>query len=190
MECAPREDSDWSESSLSAWINIGSSNTHLAHCEDSDQTGRMPNLIWVFTGRTVILLVLSWGGSSTFVVVLRPFYNMELSFYLTPFYNNVRYIIWTCLYSLKVGNWGYLRFSNSPFNTSFKLYFCKIIKMAWMPKPVLLQAMTTERFWFYKNACKIKQYVWCFQMCSIINYKLCHCWVTSLVTRGAKPRQF
>ena len=33
--------------------------------EDSDQTGRMPRLIWVFTGRTVILLVLSWGGSFT-----------------------------------------------------------------------------------------------------------------------------
>ena len=27
------------------------------------QTGRMPRLIWVFAGRTVILLVLSWGGS-------------------------------------------------------------------------------------------------------------------------------
>ena len=34
-----------------------------ADSEDSDQTGRMPRLIWVFTGRTVILLVLSWGGS-------------------------------------------------------------------------------------------------------------------------------
>ena len=31
--------------------------------EDSDQTGRMSRLIWVFAGRTVILLVLSWGGS-------------------------------------------------------------------------------------------------------------------------------
>ena len=37
--------------------------THWAHSEDSDQTGRMPRLIWVFAGRTVILLVLSWGGS-------------------------------------------------------------------------------------------------------------------------------
>ena len=42
---------DWSESSLSAWRNIGSSTTHWAHCEDSDQTGRMPRLIWVFAGR-------------------------------------------------------------------------------------------------------------------------------------------
>ena len=36
-----------SESSLSAWTNIGSSATHWAHYEDSGQTGRM---IWVFAG--------------------------------------------------------------------------------------------------------------------------------------------
>ena len=41
----------WSESSLSAWRNIGSSATHWVHCDDS-QTGRMPRLIWVFAGRT------------------------------------------------------------------------------------------------------------------------------------------
>ena len=32
--------------------------------EDSDQTGRMPKLIWVFAGRTLILLVLSYRGSN------------------------------------------------------------------------------------------------------------------------------
>ena len=53
----------WSESSLSAWRKHWSLATHWAHTEDSDQTGRMPRLIWVFAGRTVILLVLSWGGS-------------------------------------------------------------------------------------------------------------------------------
>ena len=37
--------------------------THWAHSEDSDQTGRMPRLISVFPGCTVILLVLSWGSS-------------------------------------------------------------------------------------------------------------------------------
>ena len=42
----------WSASSLSAWRNIGSSATHRAHCEDSDQTGRTPRLIWVFAGCT------------------------------------------------------------------------------------------------------------------------------------------
>ena len=35
-----------------AWWSIGSSATHWAHSEDSDQTGRMPRLTWVFAGRT------------------------------------------------------------------------------------------------------------------------------------------
>ena len=42
----------WSESSLSAWRKLGSLATHWTHSEDADQTGRMPRLIWVFTGRT------------------------------------------------------------------------------------------------------------------------------------------
>ena len=42
----------WSESSLSAWRNLGSLATHWAHSEDSDQTGRVPRLIWVFAGLT------------------------------------------------------------------------------------------------------------------------------------------
>ena len=53
----------WSESLLSAWRKLGSLATHWAHSEDSDQTGWMPRLIWVFAGHTVILLVLLWGGS-------------------------------------------------------------------------------------------------------------------------------
>ena len=53
----------WSESSLSARRKLGSLATQWAQGEDSDQTGRMPKLIWVFAGRTVILMVLSWGGS-------------------------------------------------------------------------------------------------------------------------------
>ena len=42
----------WSESFLSAWRNIGSSAIHWVHLEDSDQTGQVPRLIWVFAGRT------------------------------------------------------------------------------------------------------------------------------------------
>ena len=34
-----------------------------AHSEGCDQTGWMPRLIWVFVGRTLTLLVLSWCGS-------------------------------------------------------------------------------------------------------------------------------
>ena len=55
----------WSESSLSAWRNLESLATQWAHSEDSDQTGRMPRLIWAFAGRTLTLLVLSRGGSFT-----------------------------------------------------------------------------------------------------------------------------
>ena len=56
----------WSESSLSAWRKVGSLATHWAHSKDTDQNGWMPRLIWVFAGRTVILLVLSWSGSFLF----------------------------------------------------------------------------------------------------------------------------
>ena len=49
----------WSESSLCAqWVAKDTSFLHV-DSEDSDQTGRMPRLIWVFAGRTAILLVLS-----------------------------------------------------------------------------------------------------------------------------------
>ena len=54
----------WSESSLCAhWLAKDPSFLHM-DIEDSDQTEQMPRLIWVFTGCTVILLVLSWGGSN------------------------------------------------------------------------------------------------------------------------------
>ena len=56
----------WSESSLCAlWV---AKDPRFLHAErgDSDQTGRMPRLIWVFARRTLILLVLSCRGSSTF----------------------------------------------------------------------------------------------------------------------------
>ena len=53
-----------SESSLCVqWVDKDPSFPH-ADSEDSDQTGRMPRLIWVFDGRTCILLVLSRGGSN------------------------------------------------------------------------------------------------------------------------------
>ena len=53
----------WSESSLCAqWVAKGPSFLR-ADSEDSDQTGRMPRLIWVFAGRTLTSLILSRGGS-------------------------------------------------------------------------------------------------------------------------------
>ena len=53
----------WSESSQSAWRKLGSLTIHWAQSEDSDQTGWMPRLIWVFPGRNAILWVLSCAGS-------------------------------------------------------------------------------------------------------------------------------
>ena len=54
----------WSESSLSAWRNHGSISIHWVHSEDSDLTGWIPRLIWVFAGRTLILLAFSCHGSN------------------------------------------------------------------------------------------------------------------------------
>ena len=53
----------WSKSSLCAqWVPKDPSFLSL-ESEDSDQTGWMPRLIWVFAERTFILLVLSCRGS-------------------------------------------------------------------------------------------------------------------------------
>ena len=58
----------WSESSLCAqWVAKDLRFLH-ADSEDSDQTGQMPRLIWVFAGRTATLLVLSCRGSFTVVI--------------------------------------------------------------------------------------------------------------------------
>ena len=67
--CAQRRlRSDWAstqsdQSSLcTQWVAKGPRFLH-ADSKDSDQTGRMPRLIWVFGGQTCHLLVLSWGDS-------------------------------------------------------------------------------------------------------------------------------
>ena len=70
----------WSESSLSAqWVAKDPSFLH-ADSEDSDQTRRMPRLIWVFAGRTLILLVLSCHGS--FVNSMDEFTKPWMIFFL------------------------------------------------------------------------------------------------------------
>ena len=66
---APREDPDqpWHPPSLIRVFAVRSVDVwgpKLSSCsEDSDPTERMSRLIWVFAGRTVILLVLSCAGS-------------------------------------------------------------------------------------------------------------------------------
>ena len=77
-DCVPSEDSDqpWHPPSLirvfavpmkKAWVLSYplSAQRRLwsAHSKDSDHTGRLPRLIWVFAGCTHILLVLSCRGS-------------------------------------------------------------------------------------------------------------------------------
>ena len=70
--CASSE--DWSawisaqsdQSLLSAWRKLGSLATHWMQSEDSDQTGQMPRLIWVFAGSTFILLVFSCRGAYSY----------------------------------------------------------------------------------------------------------------------------
>ena len=78
----------WSESSLSAWRNLGSLATHWEHSEDSDQTGRMPRLIWVFAGRTLMLLVLSCRGSNNVVKELH--YSTDMGGKCLLCFQNVR----------------------------------------------------------------------------------------------------
>ena len=69
----------WSDSSLTAWRKLGPIATHWVDSEDSDQTGQMPRLIWVFAGRTATLLVLSWGCSNFIVVICFSWKEMILS---------------------------------------------------------------------------------------------------------------
>ena len=81
------------QSSLSPWRKLGSLASHWAHSEDSGQTGRIPKLIWIFTGRTSILLVLSWGGSyidGTFVCAVietrgNAFFPLKLTYFRQNF---------------------------------------------------------------------------------------------------------
>ena len=84
----------WSESSLSTWRKLGSLATHWAHSEDSGQTEWM---IWVFAGRTLILLVWSCRGSY-FCLVQDSFcrilcillYSFRARIYLLFLYNEVK----------------------------------------------------------------------------------------------------
>ena len=63
----------WSESLLCAqWIAKDPRFLH-ADSEDSDQTGRIPRLIWVSAGRTLTLLVLSCRGSNVLCILLSAF---------------------------------------------------------------------------------------------------------------------
>ena len=75
------------QSLLSTWRKLGSLATHWVHSEDSDQAELMRRLIWVFDGSTVILLVLSWGGSNELCPMkksLHTFWLVNLEILLCP----------------------------------------------------------------------------------------------------------
>ena len=61
----------WSVSLCAQWVAKGPRFLH-ADSEYSDQTGRMPRLIWVFTGCTLTLLVLSCRGSLILLLLISP----------------------------------------------------------------------------------------------------------------------
>ena len=83
----------WSESSLcTQWVAKDPSFLH-ADSEDSDQTGRMSRLIWVFAGRTVTLLVLSCRGSCVYVSNFKEVVNNET---LWLFNRVARVVWWSC----------------------------------------------------------------------------------------------
>ena len=67
---------------LSAWRKLGSLVTHWADSEDSDQTGQMLRLIWVFAGHTAILLVLSCHGSFVLSTIPHHFCFLPYKYYM------------------------------------------------------------------------------------------------------------
>ena len=92
----------WSESSLSAWKHLGPLTTRWAHSEDSDQTGQMPRLIWVFAGCLVTLLVLSCRGSNGVFLHLKQLSNHNY-FQEFPFYYDKYWWIWSLTNSVFLG---------------------------------------------------------------------------------------
>ena len=88
----------WSESSLcTQWVAKDPSFLPMR----TAKTGRMPRLIWVFAGRTVILLVLSWGGLIMISLVPKdPFVRIYSSvpFRLLWFGFNIRRLLYLALW--------------------------------------------------------------------------------------------
>ena len=72
----------WSDSSLSTWKNLWSLATYWAHSEDSDQTGRMPRLIWVFVGSTChfVGFVVRLLKSLLHMILIAMYFTVSCSF--------------------------------------------------------------------------------------------------------------
>ena len=108
----------WSESSLSAWRKLRSLVTHWVHNEDSDQTGRMPRLIWVFAGCTLNLLVLSQGGSYGFFSC--PYTFVKGLFLLHVFIFSIQICIYLHGSLIFVLGGDSIRFSSSAHDSSLR----------------------------------------------------------------------
>ena len=107
----------------------------------TDQTGRMPRLIWVFTARTLILLVLSCRGSNKVEKCYQSLFWCELSICLSFCF---AFGFLNCQFELMT------HFNNS--SASLYKYFlillmecdCKSVSQTWLPYAnVIMQFMAT-----------------------------------------------
>ena len=73
----------WSESSLCTQWVAKETSFFRADSEDSDQTGRMPRLIWVFAGRLIWVFAGRTNHFVGFVMRLKCIENVEEGFYET-----------------------------------------------------------------------------------------------------------
>ena len=140
----------WSESLLSAWRKLGSLATNWVHSEDSHQTGWMPSVIWVFAGRTVILLVLSWGGSYVHFISARP--------------RSAEYTIGICFETAKntkAFEWFFTGFQHSLWKFSATGYLYSLKSWLW------LAAVACVVCWPFSNAILNDIWLTCFtRMCN------------------------
>ena len=110
------------QSSLYAqWVAKDPSFLH-ADSEDSDQTGWMPRLIWVFAGRTLTLLVLSWGGS--FVYFYTEFQMSRAKRKITKLLS-IFHAITVQSYNWEMCSFQYVKSSYQTFNE--KIIFCFLL---------------------------------------------------------------
>ena len=113
----------WSESSLCAqWVAKEPSFLH-ADSEDSDQTGRMPRLIWVFAGRTLILLVLSCRGSNVLQLQIKPWTHFFHQIIREKKYKCENSDIFTIISVIDTGSLGKLTQSHFQKHTIFQSLF-------------------------------------------------------------------
>ena len=84
----------WSESSLTAWRNLGPLTTNKAHSEGSNLTGQMLRLIWVLAGHIsqlvgFVMLLLNYGWP-------RKISQKLTLCVISPYFKSAVYIwIWT-----------------------------------------------------------------------------------------------